>query len=116
MFAPDTLVGRSLEWTGVHHSDVGDFTTLSTHVVTYETESRFYVTAGGEQVGKGGYAYTKLDERVAIVIYHPEIYQGRRDVTLYAMLDFARGKDRAVILSAGEPFAVADGDMREVAT
>jgi hypothetical protein len=31
------------------------------------------------------------------------------------MLDFAEGKDRAVILSAGEPFAVADGDMREVA-
>jgi hypothetical protein len=46
--APDTLVGKSIEWTGVHHSAHGDFTELSTHVVTYETEYTFYVTAGGK--------------------------------------------------------------------
>jgi hypothetical protein len=32
------------------------------------------------------------------------------------MFDFAQAKDRAVLVAGGEPFAVADGDMREVAT
>jgi len=35
--APASLVGYSLEWTGVHHSAGGDFEELSTHTVTYET-------------------------------------------------------------------------------
>ena len=114
--APDTLVGKSIEWTGVHHSEHGDFTDISTHVVTYETEDTCYVTAGGKLVGEARYTYTKLDDRMAIVIYRPEQYQGRSDVVLYAMFDFAHAKDRAVLLAGGEPFAVADGSMREVAT
>ncbi len=40
--APDTLVGKSIEWTGVHHSEGGDFHDLSTHTVTYETENTCY--------------------------------------------------------------------------
>jgi hypothetical protein len=114
--APDTLAGKSIEWTGVHHSEHGDFTDLSTHVVTYVTEDRCYATAGGKLAGEAHYTYKKLDDRMAIVIYRPEQYQGRSDVVLYAMFDFAEGKDCAVILAGGEPFAVADGTMREVAT
>lgn len=114
--APETLVGRSIEWTGAHHSEHGDFTDISTHVVTYETEDGCYVTANGKLVGEARYTYKRLDERMAIVIYRPERYQGRSDVVLYAMLDFAEAKDRAVLLAGGEPFAVADGSMREVAT
>jgi hypothetical protein len=52
---------------------------------------------------------------MAIVIYRPEQYRGRSDVVLYAMFDFAEAKDRAVVLAGGEPFAVADGSMCEVA-
>jgi hypothetical protein len=114
--APETLVGRSIEWTGVHHSEHGDFTDISTHVVTYETVDSCYVTAGGKLAGEACYTYRKLDERMAVVIYRPEEYQGRTNVVLYAMFDFARGEDRAVILAGGEPFAVAEGTMREVAT
>lgn len=114
--APDTLVGRSIEWTGVHHSEHGDFTELSTHVVTYETPDRCYVTAKGQRVGEAQYSYRKLNDRMAIVIYRPEQYRGRSDVVLYAMFDFAHAKDRAVILAGGAPFAVADGSIREVAT
>jgi hypothetical protein len=114
--APNTLVGKSIEWTGVHHSVHGDFTDLSTHVVTYETEDRCYVTAAGKFAGNARYKYKRLDERMAIVIYHPEQYQGRSDVVLYAMFDFAEGTDRAIILAGGEPFAVAEGRMRGVAT
>jgi len=114
--APDTLVGKSIEWTGVHHSEHGDFTDLSIHVITYETEDRCYVTAGGKRVGEACYTFKKLDDRMAIVIYRPEQYLGRAGVVLYAMFDFAEGTDRAVILADGEPFAVADGSMREVAT
>jgi len=33
---------------------------------------------------------------MAIVIYRPEEYQGRSDVVLHAMFDFAEAKDRAV--------------------
>lgn len=116
MTAPDSLVGKSIEWTGVHHSEHGDFTDLSTHVVTYETEDRCYVTAGGKFAGDASYTYKKLDERMAIVIYRPDAYQGRANVVLYAMLDFAQMTDRAVILAGGEPFAIADGRMREVPT
>jgi len=114
--APDTLVGRSIEWTGVHHSEHGDFTDISTHIVTYETADTCYVTAGGKRVGEARYIYKKFDGRMAIVIYHRNEYQGRSDVVLYAMFDFAQAKDRAVLVAGGEPFAVADGDMREVAT
>jgi hypothetical protein len=53
---------------------------------------------------------------MGIVIYHPREYQGRSDVVLYAMFDFLEAKDRAVLVAGGEPFAVADGSMREVAT
>lgn len=114
--APDTLVGKSIQWTGVHHSKHGDFTNLSTHVVTYETPDRCYVTAGGTFAGDASYTYAKLDERMAIVVYRPDEYQGRSDVVLYAIFDFAEGTDRAVILAGGEPFAIAEGTMREVAT
>jgi hypothetical protein len=113
--APDTLVGKSIEWTGVHHSAHGDFTELSTHVVAYETEDTCYVTAGGKLAGEARYTYKKLDDRMSIVIYRPERYQGRSDVVLYAMFDFAQATDRAVLVAGGEPFAVADGSMREVA-
>ncbi len=112
----DTLTGKSIEWTGVHHSVHGDFNDLSTHVVSYETEDTWYVTADGKLVGEATYTYKKLDDRMAILIYRPERYQGRADVVLYAMLDFAQATDRAVILAGGEPFAVADGTIREVAT
>lgn len=40
--APDKLVGKSIEWKGVHHSEHGDFTDISNHTVTYETESTCY--------------------------------------------------------------------------
>ena len=114
--APDTLAGKSLEWTGVHHSQHGDFEDLSTHIVSYETESTCYVTANGKLVGEADYTYRKLDDQMGIVVYRPSRYQGRTDVMLYAMLDFAQATDRAVILAGGEPFAVADGTMREVET
>lgn len=114
--AYDSLVAKSIEWTGVHHSERGDFTTLSTHTVSYETESTCYVTAGGKLVGEATYTYQKLDDHTAILIYRPEVYQGRPDVVLYAMLDFANETDRAVILAGNQPFAIADGKMREVAT
>jgi hypothetical protein len=114
--APDSLVGMSIEWTGVHHSEQGDFTDISTHTVSYETASTCYVTSGGKLVGEARYTYKKLDDRMGICIYHPKEYQGRSDVVLNAMFDFADMKDRAVLLASGEPFAVADGDMREVDT
>ena len=114
--AYQTLAGKSIEWTGVHHSEHGDFKDISTHVVSYETENTCYVTADGKLVGEASYTYKKLDDRMAILVYRPKIYQGRPDVVLYAMLDFAQGTDRAVIVSGEEPFAVADGTMREVAT
>ena len=114
--APDSLVGKSMEWTGVHHSEHGDFTDVSTHTVSYETETTCYVTSGGELVTEANYTYKKLDDRMAICIYFPREYQGRWDVVLNAMFDFADMSDRAVLLASGEPFAVADGVMREVET
>ncbi|ABP55372.1 hypothetical protein [Salinispora tropica] len=117
MEAWETLAGRSVEWKGVHHSMHGDFRDISTHTVTYESRDRCYVTADGKLVADGvGYTYQKLDHRMAILIYRPEVYQGRSGVVLYSMLDFARATDRAVILADGEPFAVADGTIREVPT
>ena len=109
--APVSLIGQSIEWTGVHHSGTGDFMDLSTHIVCYETATECYVIAGGELVGEASYVYKKLDEQMAICIYHPREYQGRSDVVLNAMFDFSEMKDRAVLLAGGEPFAVADGDM-----
>jgi hypothetical protein len=111
-----TLAGKSIEWTGVHYSEHGDFKDITTHFVSYETENTCYVTAGGKLVGEAGYIYKRLDDRMAIVVYRPNLYHGRTDVVLYAMLDFAQATDRAVIVSEGEPFAVADGAMREVPT
>ena len=109
-------MGTSFEWTGVHHSGDGDFADLSTHVVTYETADRCYVTANGQLAGDSGYSYRRLDDRMAIVICHRKEYQGRTDVVLNAMVAFEAGTDRAVILAGGEPFAVAEGAMRAVAT
>ncbi|SHF05775.1 hypothetical protein SAMN04487965_1265 [Microbulbifer donghaiensis] len=112
----DSLAGLSLEWTGVHHSESGDFSELSTHIVSYETERECYVTAGGKRVGEALYSYKRLDSRMAIVIYRPEVYRGLRGVVLYAMLDFENATDRAVIVADGEPFAVANGTFRVVQT
>ncbi|MFT6564183.1 MAG: hypothetical protein ACJAY5_000934, partial [Actinomycetes bacterium] len=42
--APESLAGLSLEWQGVHHSSEGDFGEISTHTVTYETDTHNYVT------------------------------------------------------------------------
>ncbi len=111
-----TLAGRSIEWAGVYRSEHGDFKDLASHTVSYETEDRCFVTADGKWAGEAHYSYRKLDQRMAIVFYRPERYQGRSDVVLYAMLDFEQGTDRAVILAGGEPFAVAEGRMREVPT
>lgn len=113
---PESLVGLSLEWTGVHHSAEGDFEDLSTHTVTYETETRAYVTVDGVRVSETGYVFRKLDDEVGVVIYTPDLYRGQSDVVLHAILDFAQGTDRAVLEHDGRPFAVADGKMRTVPT
>ncbi|TMV07262.1 hypothetical protein FGK63_12790 [Ruegeria sediminis] len=105
-----------MEWTGTHHSGTGDFAELSTHTVSYETETTCYVTAGGKLVGEAQYTYRRLDDEMGICIYRPKVYQGRPDVVLNAMFDFRNMKDRAVLTAGGEPFAVADGDMRFVDT
>jgi hypothetical protein len=44
----------------------------------------------------------EFDDRMAIVIFRPEEYQGRSDVVLYAMFDFAEAKDRAGLLAGGK--------------
>ncbi|WP_199913552.1 hypothetical protein [Ruegeria sp. Alg231-54] len=114
--APETLVGTSLKWTGVHHSELGDFKNLSTHTVSYETETTCYVTSESKLVGESQYTYKRLDEQMGICIYRPYEYQGRSDVVLNAIFDFRAMKDRAVLTSSGEPFAAADGDMEFVET
>lgn len=48
------------------------------------------------------------------MIYRPWVYQGLTNVVLYASLDFEGNTDRAEVVVAGEPFAVAIGVMREV--
>jgi hypothetical protein len=74
----DTLAGKSIEWTGVHYSKHGDFTDISSHIVAYETDDRYYVTADGKLVGEASYTYKKLDDRMAIVVYRPR--RSRRPV------------------------------------
>ncbi|RBW61260.1 hypothetical protein DS906_05500 [Ruegeria sp. A3M17] len=105
-----------MKWTGVHHSELGDFKNLSTHTVSYETETTCYVTSGGKLVGEAQYTYKRLDEQMGICVYRPHEYQGRSDVVLNAIFDFRAMKDRAVLTAGGEPFAVADGDMEFVET
>lgn len=114
--APESLAGLSLEWTGVHHSADGDFGEISTHTVTYETESTDYVTARGSLVGQGTYEYVRLDDQIGVVTYRPEEYRGRTGVILRAIFDFSQGTDRAVLEYDDHPFAVADGTFREVPT
>lgn len=67
--APQSLVGMSLEWTGVHHSGSGDFADLSTHTVSGETADRCYVTADGRLVGEARYVFRRPvrwnDRRIA---------------------------------------------------
>lgn len=116
MQAPEELTGLSLEWTGRHHSAGGDFEDLSTHTVSYETESTCYVTTGGKLVGEAAYVYRRLDEQVGICIYRPTVYQGRTDVVLRAIFNFDEMTDRAVITASEEPFAIADGRMKSVPT
>ena len=106
----------SLEWTGRHHSRQGDFTDLSSHTVTYETETTDYVTVAGKLVGVGPYEYVRLDEQVGVVTYYPQEYQGLANVVLRAILNFAEGTDRAVIEHEGKTFVVADGTFRQVPT
>jgi hypothetical protein len=113
---PESLVGLSLEWIGVHHSEEGDFEDLSTHTVTYDTETHAHVTVEGKRVGEAEYTFRKLDDQVGVVIYHPDLYRGRPNVVLHAIFDFSQGTDRAVLEHEGRPFAVADGRMREVPT
>jgi hypothetical protein len=114
--APESISGLSFEWQGVHHSREGDFGQISTHTVTYESDTHNYVTVGGKVVGQGAYEYTRLDDEVGVIIYQPEQYLGRRDVRLHAILNFAASTDRAVIEQSGKAFAVADGSFRLVAT
>ena len=94
----------------------GDFDDLSTHTVTYETETHAYVTVDGKHVSEAEYTFRRLDDQVGVVIYAPELYRGRANVVLHAIFDFAQGTDRAVLEHEGRPFAVADGRMREVPT
>lgn len=112
--APTTLAGLALEWTGRHHSETGDFQDLSTHTICYESENTCYALAGGKVVGEAKYTYQRLDDQVAIVIYHPDVWQGRNDVELSAIFDFSEMTDRAVITSGGQPFAVALGNIKLV--
>lgn len=114
--APENLIGLSLEWTGVHHSSTGDFADLSTHTVTYEADDYCYVTSNGLLVGEARYVYRRFDDHMAVVIYHPKVWQGRTDVVLNAMFNFSDMTDRAVVTAGGEPFAVADGVFRAVET
>ena len=114
MEAPERVTGLSLEWTGRHHSLQGDFGDLSTHTVTYETDTTCYVTAGGKLVGEATYVYQRLDKMVGICIYKPKVWQGRTDVVLHAIFNFSEMTDRAVITSNDEPFAAADGQIKIV--
>lgn len=112
--APANLVGMAIEWTGRHHSETGDFHDLSTHTICYETANTCFALAGGNIVGEARYSYQRLDEEVAIVIYQPDVWQGRTDVVLNAIFDFSEMTDRAVITSDGQPFAVALGAIKFV--
>lgn len=116
MEAPERVTGLSLRWTGRHHSEQGDFGDLSTHTVTYETDTTCYVTSEGRLVGEATYVYRRLDAQVGVCIYRPALWQGRTDVILQAIFDFHEMTDRAVVTSGGTPFAVADGRIERVAT
>ncbi|MCO1335232.1 hypothetical protein MO867_12905 [Microbulbifer sp. OS29] len=116
MQALKTLEGLSLEWTGTHYSKNGDFPDLSTHTVVYETASNCYVIAAGKLVGEASYTYEAMDERMAALTYRPQIYQGRKNVLLYAMLDFVQMMDRAIILYEDRPLALANGSFQLVNT
>lgn len=116
MEAPEKLTGWSLRWTGRHHSQQGDFGDLSTHTVSYETETTCYVTNDGRLVGEATYVYRRLDEQVGICIYRPKVWQGRTDVVLQAIFNFHEMTDRAVVTASGEPFAAADGRLESVPT
>ncbi|MEM1369921.1 MAG: hypothetical protein AAGG02_18330 [Cyanobacteria bacterium P01_H01_bin.15] len=116
MKAPEKVTGLSLEWTGRHHSLQGDFGELSTHTVTYVTDTTCYVTGGGKLVGEATYVYRRLDEQVGVCIYKPNIWQGHIDVVLHAIFNFSEMTDRAVVTSNGNPLAVADGCIRSVPT
>lgn len=65
-------------------------------------------------MGESGYSWRRLDDQVGIVIYRPDIYQGRSDVVLNAIFDFSEMTDRAVITAGGAPFALALGRFRPV--
>lgn len=114
MRAPDKITGLSLEWTGRHHSLQGDFEDLSTHTLTYTTDTMCFATAGGRLVGEATYEYRRLDETVGVCIYRPGIWQGRTDVVLRAIFDVDEMTDRAVVTAGEEPFAVAIGKMKLV--
>lgn len=114
MQAPESITGLSLEWVGRHHSPKGDFGDLSSHTVTYETDTTCYVTADGNLVGEATYVYRRLDAEVAICIYQPKVWQGRTDVVLRAIFNFSDMTDRAVVTANEEPFAVVDGHMKVV--
>ncbi|WP_226643052.1 hypothetical protein [Microbulbifer variabilis] len=112
----ESLAGLSLEWTGTHYSKQGDFPELSTHIVSYDTDSSCSITALGKLVGAARYCYEPMGVRMATLIYWPEVYQGRRGVVLYAMLDFDLMLDRAVIVHNDRPLAIANGSFRVVET
>lgn len=114
MKAPESLTGMSLEWNGRHHSMQGDFQQLSTHTLTYVTDTTCFATAGGKLVGEAAYEYRRLDDKIGICIYKPNVWQGRTDVTLRAIFDFEEMTDRAVITANEEPYAVAIGEIKRV--
>jgi hypothetical protein len=116
MNAPKKITGLSLEWTGHHHSQLGDFEDLTTHTVTYETDSACYVTSNNKLVGEAEYIYQRLDDQIGICIYKPKLWQGRTDVVLRAIFDFQEMTDRAVITASEKPFAVAIGRISVVPT
>lgn len=114
--APESLAGLSLEWTGRHHSVTGDFPDLSTHTLSYDTDSTCRAWAGGQIVGHADYCYQRLDDQIGVVIYRPDIWQGQTNVVLNAIFNFSEMTDRAVITSGGRPLAVALGQIRHVPT
>jgi hypothetical protein len=70
--APVSLAGLSLEWTGVHHSRDGDFSEISTHTVTYETETTDYVTAFAKFVGQGTYLPAIFEYQYSVTVHQGE--------------------------------------------
>lgn len=114
--APASLTGMNLEWTGRHHSQMGDFQDLSTHTLSYDTETTCRAWSHGQVIGHAQYTYQRLDDQVGVVIYRPDTWQGHTDVVLNAIFDFSEMTDRAVVTSAGRPLAVALGKFRQVSS